>query len=227
MALYEKRKLAREMRRNGESIREIGRILEVSKGTISKWCSDIELTEEQIKILSVRGYGASLKGRMIGVKMNKQKKLDAIKKADEQGREIIQSIDSQEKILIATALYWAEGVKSQFHAFQFTNSDPIMILFMKSFLLDFGIKKDDIVITIQINEIHKSRIETVLNFWKDLLEFNSNQLTKPCFIKAKIEKVYENYDSYYGVCRLQVRKSTNLKYRILGLIKSLKQQLSA
>ncbi len=42
-------------------------------------------------------------------------------------------------------------------------------------------------------------------------------------IEAHRQKVYENYDTYYGVLHLKVRRSANLKYRILGLIDAMKK----
>ena len=42
------------------------------------------------------------------------------------------------------------------------------------------------------------------------------------FLKMKAQKVYENYDNYYGVLALGVRNSALLKYRILGLMDALR-----
>lgn len=55
MAKFKEKIQARELRRNGESIGGIGRKLGVAKSTVSLWCSDIGLSEEQIRKLASRG----------------------------------------------------------------------------------------------------------------------------------------------------------------------------
>ncbi len=54
MAKFEERIKAREMRRLGWSVRQIAIELGVSKGTSSRWCMDVRLTEEQQKTLLKR-----------------------------------------------------------------------------------------------------------------------------------------------------------------------------
>jgi hypothetical protein len=88
-----------------------------------------------------------------------------------------------------------------------------------------GISKRDLVCSIQINKIHENRIEKVLSFWKKLLQLPGDQFRKPYYVSTKVAKVYDNYDDYYGICRLVVRRSMNLKYRMIGLIKAMKEDI--
>lgn len=108
----------------------------------------------------------------------------------------------------------------------FVNSDPEMVSIMKRFLVCvLNVDPDDIVCRIQINRIHEQRIDKVLFFWKNLLKLDKSQIKKPYFINTKVSKIYDNHDNYYGVCRLSVKKSKYLKYKILGLIKAIKSNL--
>lgn len=226
MALYEKKLKARELRKGGESILYISRILGVSKSSASIWCSDIQLNDSQIETLSKRKNNSGLKGRMIGAQANRQKKIKAIEEGSKFGKENIKNISSRECILIATALYWAEGAKGdQTFGFQFINSDPDMILLVRKFLGLLGVKDSDIACTIQINIIHKKRISDVLKFWKNLLQLRDEQMGNTSFVKTVPKKVYENHDTYYGICRLRVIKSSMLKYKVLGLIQALKSNM--
>src|SRR3989344_9469705 len=75
---------------------------------------------------------------------------------------------------------------------------------------------------VYISESHAGRRGVVLAFWSRLLEVPVPRL-KFILLKGRPKKVYENHESYYGVCALRVRKGTNLKYRILGLIKACKE----
>lgn len=227
MALYEKRLQARKLRRQGKSVRDISSVLKVSKGSVSLWCADIILTKKQIDGLMKGRTAKTHKGRLIGAAMNKQKKIDAIISADEKAFQIISSLQKRELLLIATALYWAEGSKSDSSSgYQFVNSDPIMILCIKKMLLENGVENKDLFCTIQINITHKPRIKAVLKYWKNLLELNSDQIGNPSFVKTTARKVYDNHETYMGICRLKVRKSTALKYSVLGLIKAIKRSIS-
>ncbi len=225
MSKYDKRLIAHEMRRKGISISVIAKEPGVSKSTASKWCLDIPLTEEQKKNLLQNSSIGAKRGQQLGAETNKKKRSDAIKEADAWGMDTVSKISSREALLIATDLYWSEGAKSDSTSrFVFANSDPEMILLMKNILIRvMGIQKNDIVCTIQINRIHEPRIETVLNFWKKLLKLEDSQLRKPYYVNTKLSKIYENHDNYYGVCRLIVRKSKPLKYKILGLIKGVRR----
>ncbi len=215
------------MRKKGISIVFIAQQLGVSKSSVSLWCRDIILSDEQFEKLR-KNMGVSFKyGQRIAAQVNRQKKLDVIKKADIWGRNIINKISQRELLLIATALYWSEGSKTDSTStLMFINSDPDMILLMKKFLIRvMGVKLEDIVCGIQINRVHEIRIKKVLNFWKNLLKLKYSQIRKPYFVNTKTSKTYENYNDYYGVCRLFVRKSKHLKYKMLALIEAVKSNI--
>src|SRR3989338_160186 len=228
MAKYDARIRARKMRKNGISIITISKELNVSKGSVSLWCRDILLNSQQIEKL--KKQKGNMLGRWIGAEANRKKKLYNIQEADTWGKNSVKKISSRELLLVIAALYWCEGSKTDSTSrFLFANSDPSMILLMKNALIKvIQVAPEDIVCCIQINKIHEKRIRTVLIFWKKLLKLNNSQMRKPYFVNTKISKVYDNYDTYFGVCRLFVRRSKNLKYRMLGLIKALKtESLSA
>lgn len=226
MALYEKRIQAILLRKEGESIKNIGKILNISKSSASIWCREVQITEKQRNELMNGRNLKSLKGRLIGAEMNKQKRIRAIEDGYIFGKQQIQKLNNRELIIAGTALYWAEGSKSDLtFGFQFINSDPDMIICMRRFLSLLGIEDMDVACKVQINEMHKPRIELVLKFWKDLLDLRDEQLAAPSFVKTTTKKVYENYNTYYGICRLIVRKSAMLKYKMLGLIKALKEDI--
>ena len=227
MSKYELKAEAQRLRREGLPINEIKNKLGFSKSTVSFWCKDIILTEEQYKKIKKEHIFKTQKGRLIGAQMNKDKRLNAIKEADTLGKKIIKKISKRELMLIATALYWSEGSKSdRTSGFIFVNSDPEMILTMKLFLVNIlQIPPKDIVCSIQINRIHEKRIKTVLSFWKKLLNLSSSQFRKPYYVNTKINKVYDNYENYYGICRLVIKRGMNWKYRMLGLIKAVKSDI--
>lgn len=218
---------AREMRRSGMSIRDIAGRVAVSKSTVSKWCLDITLTPVQVSKLEEGKAAGFMRRRLLASSKNRERKLEILKQDDVWAKELIRRVSNREILFVVIALYWAEGSKSESTSgFLFVNSDPEMILMMKRFLVSsMGISLMDIRCRIQINEIHKPRIDIVLNFWKNLLELDYGQIKQPYFIKARPHKVYENYDSYFGVCRLFLRNGGSMKYKMLALIKAIKAGL--
>ncbi|MEK7566453.1 MAG: hypothetical protein AAB494_02145 [Patescibacteria group bacterium] len=223
MAKFEKRLEARKLRRKGRSIKSIAKRLDVSKGSVSVWCRDLKLTERQRNILMKKAIAAGHKGRMIGAEMNRQKRLESISYFKEKSLKDIGKLSKRELLVSGIALYWGEGSKGG--KLSFANSDPALILFMiKWFKEIMGVKDEEFMPRIYINEIHKPREMKVLKFWAALLNLPASQFRKTIFIKTKQKKVYENYENYYGVLAFRVRNSAKLGYYILGLIDALKAQ---
>jgi hypothetical protein len=223
MAKFEKRLDARKLRRKGYSIFSIARCLGVSKSSVSVWCRDLKLTQKQANRLLENAINAGHKGRMIGAEMNRRKKEERIAFHKESGEKEIGKLSDRDLLMTGIALYWGEGNKKGKTKLSFANSDPEAILFMyKWFQKAMDVGKNEFMPRIFINEIHGSRIKKVVKFWSSLLNLPIEQFGKPFLLKMKQKKVYENHDNYYGVLALGVRKSTDLKYRILGLINALK-----
>lgn len=226
MARYKERIKARQLRREkGMSIKEIAKRVGVSKGTVSLWCRDIELAKKQQERLYERMVLLGYKGRQQGAFKNKKQKQERIRRYEKEGVKTLGRLTKRDMLIAGVGLYWGEGAKTQLGRFVFSNSDPEMILFLKRFLVDMlGVKEKDLVFRVLINEIHKPRINTVLRFWRSLLNLPAEQFRSPTFIKVKPKKVYENYDRYYGTLKVSVLKSSGLQYRVLGLIKALKKE---
>lgn len=225
MAKYDLRIKARNLRKEGKSVRDICVRLGVSKGAVSLWCRDIRLSEVQINHLQAMHLKSSAAGRKKGTEMNIAKRLRVIAVSEQFASQKIKTLSAKDLLLIGTALYWAEGSKTDSTSgFVFVNSDPKMIKVMFAWLTKvMFVKKEDIKVQISINDIHQPRIDVVLEFWSNLLELPTSSFRKTLFIKVPHRKVYENHDTYYGVLRIYVAKSSFLKYKTLALIERIKQ----
>ena len=160
-------------------------------------------------------------GRMIGARANQKKKEMRIEFHKNSGLRELSVLTKRELFVAGIALYWGEGNKKS--KLGFINSDPEMIKFMFRWFQEcMGVKREDFMPRIFINAIHKPRIDTVLTFWSDLLKLPQDQFGNPVFLNRNSKKVYENYHDYFGLLTLQVHKSTDMKYKILGLIDGLK-----
>lgn len=223
MAKFDKKLKALKLRRSGQSIIVIAKKLGVSKGSISSWCRNVKLTPHQKEQLLQNSIKAGHKGRLLGAETNHRKKQERIDFYRKSGTNDVGTISDRDLLMAGVALYWGEGSKN--NKLAFSNSDPAMIKFMfKWFQKTMGVDKNDFMPRIAINDMHKPRADRVLKFWSNLLKLPETQFGNTTFLKIKNKKIYENYDSYYGVMSLRIRRSSELKYRILGLIEALRDK---
>lgn len=212
---------ARELRTQGKSIKEIASILRVAKGSVSVWCRDIELTPKQIQRLHEKMVKGNYKGSLRGARVQHERRLQQIKQLHIEGFKTINSLSKRDLLLIGAALYWGEGMKKEGRA-RIANSDPIIIQFMINwFQFVWGISKDQLTLSILINRIHKKRARQVEQYWSNLLNIPLIQFTKTTLIKAKNKKVYKNFRDHYGTIIVSVRKGSDLRHKINGLIVAL------
>ena len=221
MAKYKEKLLARELRLKGESIGNIANLVNCSKGSVSVWCNSILLSKIQKNILTLNSKAGANKGRLRANENKKIERLDRLNKYKNIGINKIGLISQRELFLIGAALYWAEGGKTQ-RVTTFINSDPKMVLILVKWLkYCLNISTDRLTCRIEINEINKDRLTNIQKYWSILTNIPTEQFTKPSLKHAKLSKIYENSDNYFGSLQIKVRKGTNLNYEILGYIDGL------
>jgi hypothetical protein len=222
MALFDKKIQAHRLRRSGKSIKDIATTLQISKGTASVWCREIQLTSHQSKKLHEKQIAAGHRGRMRGALVNKERKEANVLIQENDARDMVGTLSDRDKLMLGIGLYWGEGTKSSSSGVSLVNSDAEMVKFALDWFEMLGITKDNFNPYIFISEQHQSREKALVSFWSKYLDIPEKQFNKVIFLKGRRKKVYENHNSYYGILALRVRKSTTLKYKILGLIKAVK-----
>ena len=221
MAKSEKQIEAHQLRQGGESIKEIAKVLAVSKSTVSLWCRDIELTSKQIQRLHENMVAGGYRGRLKGARIQKERKERKIEYYLREGRKTIKPLNRSELLIAGLSLYWGEGGRKS-PGVRFYNSDPDIVKFIiKWFKIIFKITNERFLIYIMINEIHRDRLNDVKRYWIKITGIPERQFRKIILIKAKNKKVYENFNQYFGTLNIRLTKSTDLYYRIMGLIKAL------
>ncbi len=127
------RKIARELRHKGFSLREIADIIKCPKSSISGWVRDISLTSEQIGRLELKQDKARAKAAN-HPNSPKQKWARIRNDIIDSG---VKEVSSQYSLYIlkltGAVLYWAEGYKAGVNMVNFSNSDPNMIALMMLF----------------------------------------------------------------------------------------------
>lgn len=211
------------MRSRGASVKEISKKLSISKSTCSLWVRDIILSIDQLEKLRKRSIEGGERGRLKGALVQKQKRLEIIKKWEEIGIKELGNLSKRDLYIAGIALYWAEGCKKN-RGTQVFNSDPELIKLMIGwFTIFFGIKKQDIKARVGLNEAHRLREEIVRKYWSKTTGIPLEQFTKTSFKKVKSKKIYSNFNDHYGTLAISVLKPTKYCYRILGLIKGLSE----
>lgn len=212
---------ARSFRRAGKSIREISNLTGISISTVSFWCRDIKLSNSQKRRLIIKERSPSYAGRMLAAERAKLHRLEVTKKLNTEGiREVAEPSD-REIFFAGVGLYWGEGYRSQ-EMIGFTSKDPQIIRFIIFWFKKFlGANNKDFILRVGLNSAHKHRIKTVTAYWEKLTNIPSTQFTKPSFIKAKHNKIFENPENYFGTLRITLRKSRNKHRKFMGWIDGL------
>lgn len=212
---------AQILRKRGESIKVIAKRLSVSKGAVSRWCRDIELSSEQVDALNKRRIKGGYAGRLKGARMQRERKLALIRDYDQIAQKVCRKLSRREFLLTGVALYWGEGTKTDTRI-GFANSDPALIRFiMKWFREVMYVSDERFSFTVIINETHKHRIREVESFWAGVVGCSKDRFKKSAFVKAKNKKVYLNAKEHFGTLHIYVHRGVHEKYKILGLINAL------
>lgn len=221
MAKSKEKNKAIELRRKGESIKDIAKRIGIAKSTVSLWCRDIRLTPKQIQRLHKKMIRGGYKGRIKGARMQYERRLKKIKTWEKKGIKKIGRLSDRDILVIIIALYWGEGARKT-RGVKFSNSDPEMIKFViKCFRKVWKVDKNRFVAYIGINKIHKNRVKEVESYWSRVTKIPREQFTKTTLIKAKNKKNYKDFPIHYGTLTIKVKKSSELYYEIKGLIEGL------
>lgn len=211
----EEREKARALRRDeGRSVKEIAKLLSVSRSSVSLWVRDIQLSEEQLEALRQRNplYNRQLAGSGTNVAHGRRRR----SRAQEEGRALARSGDPLH--LAGCMLYWAEGAKGRTQV-RFSNSDPELVRLFVAFLRRyFDLADEEIHVKCYLFADHADRQWAIEQFWLDVL-----QLPRPCLWKS-IVNVYSKHSLkkrknklQYGTCQVVVCR-TSVVQSIYGAI---------
>lgn len=220
MAKSLKKLEALKLRQHGLSIKEISEKIGIAKSTVSVWCHDVVLTKLQKDYLYKKMVNAGHKGRLIGAESNRKKKLDVLESVKRLASKEIKTLSKRDICMFALGLYWGEGSKDKQGRFVFVNSDPeaiVLIIHWLTTAMDIG--TISLHPQIYINNQHKEREQTIINFWSKKIKIKKSQFRKTIFINVPHKKLYENHETYMGVLHLTVAKSSYLKYKTMALLK--------
>lgn len=222
MARSKERIQARTLRKQGKSIKEISTLLEVSKGSVSTWCRDIILTNEQTCRLQDRMKDPNYGRRAIYLNAVKERTNKMISDLHKQGINEVGILSKRDIFLIGIALYWGEGFKKD-HQVGFATSDVAMAKFFILWLEKaWGITSESLILRVTTNIAYKDNVDEIQAHWANHLKISAEQFSKPFFQNVVWQKEYEDKKAYLGVIRIKVKKSVNLLRKMYGYIDALR-----
>ena len=164
---------------------------------------------------------------MRGAEARHQQRIDQTTLITARARKEITCLGFQEKLLIGTVLYWAEGTKQKIGNWgggvQFGNSDARMAKLFQRWLLEIiKLKSAEIRYEIYIHENNKHRLPEVRNYWASELSISASALDRIYFKRHNPKSNRKNQENgYYGLVRICVRSSSVLNRRIAGWIEGI------
>jgi DNA-binding transcriptional regulator YdaS (Cro superfamily) len=208
----EERRLARELRAQGWSVKEIERHLGVSRSSVSLWVRDVALgPAERARLIARTTLGPI-------VAAERKASRARIKRAEyqDEGRRLVQQRDAS--YAAGCMLYWAEGAKERNSA-KIVNSDPELLRTFATFLRrHFGVADESMLIRCNLFADHLERQQEIEAFWLATLGL------PPTSLRRSMVNVYSKYSLKkrtgrlpYGTCELRVY-STRIVQTIYGSI---------
>jgi len=172
MKVKEKEK-CRELRKQGISVGDIAKTVGVSKGSVSIWVRDINLSNDQIERIEYKRKASASNSETYRERRRRYQQL---------GREKIKKEDRA--YAFGCALFWGEGNKNK-NAVRLTNSDPQMLSFFVDFLHKyFDIPDDSITFNFQYYLNNGLTFEDIVSYWSNQLGLPKSCLRK-CILKSQ------------------------------------------
>jgi transcriptional regulator with XRE-family HTH domain len=210
---------AQRLRKNGLSIKEIEKRLNVSRSSISLWVRDVKLTEEQLNKLYSNKKTGQLKGCIIAAKNKIKAREELTKRLLREGLNEIGPLSERDKFITGVAMYFAEGSKGDKNV-SFSNSDPLSIKFMFDWLRLFcKVPENKFRMNLYLHDnLNEKKAK---KFWSELITIPLDQFGKSYIVKNNPSR-FRKTKHIYGIARITV-SNTNLHRRIMGWIAGLFQ----
>ena len=208
----EERQEARRLRSKGMAIGRIAKLLNVSKGSVSVWVRDIELTDEQKYILQERIFANRKSFIAHGKKQalkNRKDKEERLLRWSIEAKKDFNNLSSNKNFVYGLGLYAGEGHKTG-HIFSVTNTDPNIIRLVEKYIKIISPNRE-IVLRVKIHpSINKTRAtsywQSVIPNAKLILNVYEDKRTNAFLLKRG------NYNPN-GIATIEARKSYDLLYK--------------
>lgn len=219
----EKRRLATECRRNGDSYTVIAKNLKLSKSTLSGWLSNIPYVPNANTVARI------MNGPKKSAEIRHQIKLSSIKNVQDLARGEIGVLSKRDLWMFGTGLYLGEGAKS-IESVRFINSDPNVIRLCIAWLMNVcGVVIENL--TLAVHTYPDNNIESTIKYWSRISGVPVSEFGKTQVDMRLKKSIYHRNKLPYGTVQLRVRARKNKKFgvflhrRITAWIEAIIQQV--
>ena len=172
------------LRKKGYTLSQLVSKFNIPKTTIWHHIKNLKLTPRNLIILKSNQGGS------------KQRSLKQWELAKTEAERTIKSLTKKERMLIASALYWAEGAKGDC---RLSNTDPVLIKIFLECLKEFGIFQDRLSMDLRIyQDIDPDKAKI---FWSKLTGIGLHRIRSVDILQGK-----KNGKLLYGMARIRVVK---------------------
>lgn len=208
----EERLLARELRAQGASVKEIERRLGVARSSVSRWVRDVRLSDEQRTALAARVTEGKLRAAEEKAATARRRRAAY----QEEGRWLARTRGAS--YAGGCMLYWAEGTKCRCSV-EVSNSDPALLALFAEFLRnEFAVPSDAMNIHCQLFTDHVDRQRDVEVFWLRACGLPESSLRKSTVNAQSKSSLGKRFNKLpYGTCKLRLH-STRIVQTIYGSI---------
>ncbi|MCX6717148.1 MAG: helix-turn-helix domain containing protein [Candidatus Taylorbacteria bacterium] len=212
---YKEKIKAIELRKQGKSIKEIAKILLVTKSSVSLWVRNIVLTKEMLEHLKENQYSFKvIENRRQARLINENDKRESF--MIQAGKDI-HSISYEKLKIVGAILYWAEGGKTKRYI-RFSNSDPNIILVMMKFLrIVCKVKEEKFRFAIHTHShLNANNAE---KYWSKIVKISLSQFYKT-YSKPSIASKFKKDSLPFGTLDITVC-DVNVFLRVMGWIRKI------
>ncbi|KKQ87525.1 MAG: hypothetical protein UT09_C0014G0007 [Parcubacteria group bacterium GW2011_GWF2_38_8] len=166
---------AKKLRVKGYSVKELHKILGVSKSTISVWIQGIELSDKA-EIRLKKNY---TNGQLASQKTIKEKTRQKNIQADNFAEEVLSKTDftKTNQTALCSMIYFCEGNKSLKSLVTFTNSDANLIrTFLYLFRNSFDLDEKKFRVLMHLHKYHNEK--TQKDFWSNVTGISQEQFNR-------------------------------------------------
>ncbi|MDD5221502.1 MAG: hypothetical protein PHV47_02805 [Candidatus Pacebacteria bacterium] len=178
------------LRKNGYSLLEISKIINIAKSTASVWLKDAEISKKGIERLASRKILG--KARSEETRRKRREALEEI--IDYRTDKIIKGVsfnNCQKKVLCAL-LYMCEGTKNIGGGLHFVNSDIALVkTFLSLFRLAFDLNEKKFRVCLHLHEYHDPKKQ--IKYWSEQISIPQSQFVKPYLKPHTAKRIKDNY----------------------------------
>ncbi|MAZ56181.1 hypothetical protein CL653_00085 [bacterium] len=180
---------AKELRKQGCTVKEIAERLDVSKSSVSVWVRDTKLSKRAKLVLSKK----IKKGQMVAAESKKARSeaVATVYLSNSVSRYGKLQTHTRFNEMLCALIYWCEGAKETGRV-DFTNSDPNLIkLFLTLFRGNFTVDESKFRVCIHLHSYHNH--DTQLRYWSKVTKIPKRQFIKPYRKKNSGKQIREGY----------------------------------